>query len=56
MKKFIYIGLFIGSYAGSAVPSLWGGGGMFSIAGLFFGTVFSIAGAIVGKIIYEKFF
>jgi len=55
MKKFIYIGLFVGAYAGGLVSKLWGAG-MFSISGLFFGTVFSIIGAIIGYKIGQKYF
>ncbi len=55
MKKFIYIGLFIGSYLGGLVPKLWGAG-MFSMSGLFFSTIFAIFGAILGYKIGQKYF
>jgi uncharacterized membrane protein YeaQ/YmgE (transglycosylase-associated protein family) len=42
-KKFIWIGLFVGSTAGNMLPPLWGGDAI-SISGF----VFSILGGIVG--------
>jgi uncharacterized membrane protein YeaQ/YmgE (transglycosylase-associated protein family) len=42
-KKFVWIGLFVGSTVGNLVPTLWGGDAI-SVAGF----VCSILGAIVG--------
>jgi hypothetical protein len=42
-KKFIWIGLFVGSTAGNMLPLLWGGDAI-SISGF----VFSIVGGLVG--------
>ena len=42
-KKFIWIGLFVGSTVGNMVPLLWGGDAI-SVSGF----VFSIVGGILG--------
>jgi len=42
-KKFIWIGLFVGSTVGNLVPLLWGGDAI-SVSGF----VFSIVGGILG--------
>ena len=42
-KKFVWIGLFVGSTVGNLLPMLWGGDPI-SVSGF----VFSIIGAIVG--------
>ncbi len=46
-KKFITLGMVIGSFAGSYIPSIWGAG-MFSISSLVFGTLGGILGIWVG--------
>ena len=42
-KKFVWIGFFVGSTAGNALPLLWGGDAI-SVSGF----LFSILGGIVG--------
>jgi len=56
MKKFVYGGIFIGSYIGSYIPAIWGDGGMFSVSGIIFSTIFSVIGGYVGKVVYERYF
>jgi hypothetical protein len=46
-KKFIWIGMFVGSTIGNLVPMLWGGDAL-SISGLFFSLVGGVAGIWVG--------
>lgn len=46
-KLLIGIGAFLGSTLGSYFPVLWGGG-LFSLASVFFGMVGGIAGIILG--------
>jgi len=42
-KTFIYIGMIVGSYGGSAIPLLWGAGGL-SFSSIIFGTIGGILG------------
>ncbi|MFH1188677.1 MAG: hypothetical protein V1652_02400 [bacterium] len=50
-RRFIYLGLFLGSILGGFIPSLWGAG-MFSFSSVIFSSIGSIAGIwIVYKII-----
>jgi hypothetical protein len=46
-KKFIWIGMFVGSTIGNMVPMLWGGDAL-SLTGLFFSLVGGIAGIWLG--------
>jgi hypothetical protein len=46
-KKFIWIGLFVGSTVGNMVPLLWGGD-VISISGMLLSLVGGIAGIWVG--------
>ena len=46
-KKFIWIGLFVGSTAGNMLPLLWGGDAM-SVSGIVLSIVGGIAGIWVG--------
>jgi len=46
-KKFVWIGLFVGSAIGNMVPMLWGGDAI-SISGVLFSTVGAIVGIWVG--------
>jgi hypothetical protein len=46
-KKFVWIGMFVGSTAGNLVPLLWGGDAI-SISGLLFSIVGGIAGIWIG--------
>lgn len=46
-KKLVTIGMVIGGYAGSYIPSLWGAGG-FTFTSLFLGAVGSMVGIWLG--------
>ena len=46
-KKFIWIGLFVGSTAGNMLPLLWGGDAM-SVSGIVFSLLGGIAGIWIG--------
>jgi hypothetical protein len=46
-KKFIWIGMFVGSTIGNMVPMLWGGD-LMSLSGIFFSLVGGIVGIWVG--------
>ena len=46
-KKFVWIGLFVGSTIGSMLPALWGGE-MTSVSGLLLSLVGGIVGLYVG--------
>lgn len=48
MKQFIWVGMIVGSFAGSLIPLLWGAGAL-----SFSSIVFSSIGALIG--IYVAF-
>jgi len=47
MKKYIWIGLFLGGTVGGLIPSLWGADS-FSISGIIFSLIGSIFGIWLG--------
>jgi hypothetical protein len=46
-KKFIMLGMFVGSFGGSYVPLLWGGSAL-SMSSFFFGAVGGLIGIWAG--------
>lgn len=46
-KKWIMLGMMVGSFAGSYIPSIWGASA-FSLSSMFFGAVGGIIGIWVG--------
>jgi hypothetical protein len=54
MKKVIFSGMIIGSYAGSYLPVIWGGS-MLSMTSILLGAVGGIAGIIAGYKIAQRF-
>lgn len=46
-KKFIWVGVFVGSTVGSYIPSLWGAG-LLSFSSIILGTVGALAGLWIG--------
>jgi uncharacterized membrane protein YeaQ/YmgE (transglycosylase-associated protein family) len=46
-KKFIWIGMFVGSTIGNMLPMLWGGDAI-SVSGFFFSLVGGVVGIWVG--------
>ena len=46
-KKFVWIGLFVGSSIGNMLPMLWGGDAI-SISGVFFSLVGGVVGIWIG--------
>lgn len=46
-KKFIYLGLFVGSTLGGLIPQIWGSGA-FSFSSIFLSAVGGIAGIYFG--------
>jgi hypothetical protein len=54
-KKFITIGMVVGSFAGSYIPVMWGGSA-FSASSLLFGGVGGIIGIWAGYKVAQKWF
>jgi uncharacterized membrane protein len=46
-KKFIMLGMIVGSFAGSYIPLIWGGSA-FSLSSLFFGAIGGLVGIWAG--------
>ncbi len=46
-KAIIYLGLFLGSFIGGLIPTIWGGS-LYSFAGIFLAGVGGIIGIVAG--------
>ena len=46
-KPFVWVGMVLGSIAGSYVPALWGDAGIFSFSSLIFGSLGAILGIYI---------